>query len=384
MAERPKCKTFDQRVRVLENELAQAENSPLKPEHDKFNRLFNAIADWAYIVSPDFVIEAQSDSSIGYFGNRKGEKCHRAIRDVNRPCDFCVMKEAIDAGMTKSLETTLSDGRIFEGVFSPFKDVDGTNKTIILIRDITEKKALQAVSMRAGQLAALGEFVGGIAHEINNPLNGIISYAEILADQFQETGADTEIPERIIKEGDRIAGIIRGLLLFSRHRQGVKAPMCIRDALLNVAGLVRKQFQKDGIRIELDLAAHVPEIFANEQNISQVFLDMISNSRHALNLKYPAWHESKVLRISCGQTEIDGLSWVQTVFFDQGIGIPATMMDRIFTPFFSTKPAGEGTGLGLSTSRGIIGGHGGRLHMESEEGVHTKVCVCLPARKMAQ
>ena len=348
MVQKPTYHELEQRVRVLETKIHEAGREKERSEQQtRFKRLLNAVADWVYIVGPGFIIEDQSEAFIGVFGNMAGQKCYNAIFNSKVPCDYCLMEDALRSGVLKSIEATFPNGRTCEGVFSPFTDLDGKRKTIVSVRDITEKKSFQAAAMRAGQLAALGEIAGGIAHEINNPLNGIISYAEILADELGEAGEDTEIPERIIKEGDRMADIVRNLHTFTRHGKAVQGPTRVGEKLQDVIGMTKKQLQKDGIKLRLDIASDIPEIKACDWEMQQVFLDIISNARHALNQKFPEFSETKILDIQCRTVEIEGCSRVRIVFDDHGTGIPAAFMDRIFTPFFSTKPPRHRNRIGL-------------------------------------
>jgi signal transduction histidine kinase len=122
----------------------------------------------------------------------------------------------------------------------------------------------------------------------------------------------------------------------------------------------------------------LPEIVANPQQVMQVFLNIISNARYALNEKYPDPHEDKVLEILAERIEGDGGPCVRMTFRDRGTGIPADLMDKVITPFFTTKPGAKGTGLGLSICAGIVSDHGGKLALESVEGEFTKVTVDLP------
>ena len=235
--------------------------------------------------------------------------------------------------------------------------------------------------MRASHLASIGELASGVAHEINNPINGIINYAEILKDQFNEMGEDAEIPTRIIREGDRIAAIVKNLLSFARDRKEEYSPASIRDIIADSLALAEKQINKDGIKLKVDIPDDLPKVKARSQEIQQVFLNILSNARYALNRRFPEFHEDKILEIKGETIEIEDRNYIRTTFYDQGMGISASEMDKIFDPFFSTKPKGEGTGLGLSISHGIIKAHGGRLLFESVEGEYTKVMVDLPVNE---
>ncbi|HEX8948024.1 MAG TPA: ATP-binding protein, partial [Dissulfurispiraceae bacterium] len=123
----------------------------------------------------------------------------------------------------------------------------------------------------------------------------------------------------------------------------------------------------------------LPEVVANQQQIQQVFLNIIDNARYALNRKFEGKHKDKVFEISGAKAAGGGNLQVRIAFYDRGIGMSPDMLDKVVNPFFSTKPSG--TGLGLSISHGIVADHGGRLFIESTEGEFTRVTVSLPARK---
>ena len=257
---------------------------------------------------------------------------------------------------------------------------DGSIKSLVIVcKDTTEKKALQAETMRAGQLASLGELAAGVAHEINNPINGIINYAQILLDESNGNEEWADISTRIIKEGERVAGIVTNLLSFARERKDERVGVQIPDVLSASLHMAESQLQKSGIKIITEVADHLPDVIANSQQIQQIFLNLLSNARYALNQRYPGWDENKVLFITAEEILFEGTKYVRTVFHDRGVGIPGKTMERICDPFFTTKPSGEGTGLGLSISHGIIKDHKGRLFFESEEGKYTKIIVDLPA-----
>ncbi|MGA1870732.1 MAG: ATP-binding protein [bacterium] len=350
----------------------------LRAEKDKLQALLNAIGEAMHIVNQDFIIEYQNEMSKSIFPHAIGKKCYIYCEQSYTPCEPCIMKDVIKKGKRGQYEINLPDGRSFDMTCSSFTEMDGGVKAIILLRDITEKKFIQAETMRIGHLAAMGELAAGVAHEINNPVNGIISYAEILIDQGEGGNDKAEILSRIIKEGDRIAKIVKNLLSFAQDRGKELSCAHIKDILAETFELVEQHIIKDGITIRIDVPSDLPEIQAHSHEIRQVFLNIISNARYALNQRFPGSNEDKFLEIKGEMIEIEGQGHIRTTFYDSGMGIPQSILDKISDPFFTTKPRGEGTGLGLSISQGIIKNHGGRLWFRSSEGEYTKVMVDLP------
>jgi signal transduction histidine kinase len=288
----------------------------------------------------------------------------------------CPMKQIL-RGETRvecTVDKRRPDGTVIPCILnaSPFLGPDGECVGIVeSFRDIT-------VIKRAEQLAALGEVAAGVAHEINNPINGIINYAQILVNRNQGEGPTPEIPRRIIKEGERIARIVEGLLAFARREIDVKMPVALQDIIAESMALTGAQMRRDGIILRCETPVELPPVQACPRQIEQVFINILSNARHALNQRYPEVHENKLLEVAAGTKCMEGRPFVVVSFLDRGVGIPAGVIGQITSPFFSTKTDEKSTGLGLSISQGILQDHGGRLMFDSVEGEFTRVDVALP------
>ena len=246
-------------------------------------------------------------------------------------------------------------------------------------RDITEKKALQMDAMRKSQLASLGELAAGVAHEVNNPINSIINYAQLMLKNSDATPDHSEFADRIKKEGKRIADIVGSLLSFARVRKDRKIPFTVEHIISETLNLTSAQIRKEGIRFELDASSQLPSILCNPQQIQQVFLNLINNARNSLNQKYPSKDKDKILKITLETNQTEGNSdSLRITFFDQGTGIPPSLIKDVMKPFITTRSEIGGTGLGLSISDDIIANHGGKLKIDSVEGEYTRVIVDLP------
>ncbi len=249
----------------------------------------------------------------------------------------------------------------------------------VIFEDITESKKLQQQLIQSEKLASMGELAAGVAHEINNPINGIINYAQILIDGLGGQTDEDGIPARIMKEAERIASIVKNMLAFVRETDDVLSTVSVKNIFADILQLVETRLSNDGIQLKLGILDDLPMVNVNSQKIQQVFMNLISNARYALNEKYKGSHKNKVLRLEGEVHEIDGKVYCRITFHDTGAGIPPDEIDKVCAPFFTTKPNGEGTGLGLSISCGIIRDHGGHLSFESETGEYTKAIVDLPA-----
>ena len=265
------------------------------------------------------------------------------------------------------------------------KDADGIpTGTLSSGEDITEqrqaeKERLEMESLlRQGQkLESIGTLASGVAHEINNPLTGIINYAQLIHDRIEDSKLK-EFALGIIEEGNRVAAIVKSLLSFSRQENERHSPASmagIIDATLNLIG---SNLRKDQIQLTVDVAPGLPLLKCRSQQLQQVLLNLLTNARDALNERYPEFHEDKTLRITVQQLERDGRSWIRTVVEDHGNGIAPDIVERIFDPFFSTKPRERGTGLGLSVSYGLVRDHHGQLIVESVPNATTRFIMDLP------
>ena len=359
-------------------ELKKAQQA-IESERDKLERILSHLHEGVSIINGDCLVEYQNDIFGDYFGACEGQPCYASIQGEHRPCEPCLMQAAVSSGRIQQADFETADGRSFEKAYTPVTDIDGRKKVVSLWRDVTEKKAATAAIMRAEQLAALGELAAGVAHEINNPINGIINYAQILANKSEKGDRVHDIAKRLIREGDRIARIVEGLLSFARRRYEDKTIISIDEILSDSMTLTAAQLRKDNITVNTDLPDDLLNIQAQAHEIEQVFVNIISNARHALNEKFPEPHRDKSLEIVAEKISSNGQPFIRVNFKDNGPGIPAAVIDKVMNPFFSTKSEGKRTGLGLSISHGIIEEHGGRLEIESEEGRYTKVVMELPA-----
>ncbi len=308
---------------------------------------------------------------------------------LNKPMSFIFAKgyfdelgfraESInDFGGTGETIYQAKDGKKIRVLFSASvirNDAGDFQGIVFMAQDIT----VQTEAMRAGHMSSLGELAAGVAHEINNPLNSIINFAQILIDEIEDDAPLTdELLFRIIQEGDRVSNIVRSLLSFARESERGKTLVIINEVIQETLALTDTQIFKDNITLKVNIPESLPMILANSQQLMQVFINIINNARYALSLKYPGTSAEKELVISAETKLVDDESVIDISFYDTGVGIPAQIIDKVINPFFTTKPAGEGTGLGLAISHGIVTDHDGRLIINSVEGEYTRVTTRFP------
>ena len=261
----------------------------------------------------------------------------------------------------------------------------GKDVTLGIARDITERKRLDEerktleVNFRHQQkLESLGLLAGGVAHEINNPINGIMNYAQLLADNPADAASTAEYAGEILCESERVIAIVRNLLAFARQGKSELCPCRMSDMVEGTVGLIRSILRNEQILLHVDVPEDLPLIICRCQQIRQVLMNLLMNARDALNAKFNGSHPEKTLILHAYTFEHDGRPWLRTSIADQGTGIPEDIRERIFDPFFTNKEQGKGTGLGLSTSHGIVRDHRGFLTVESEPGEYTCFHLDLP------
>lgn len=230
-----------------------------------------------------------------------------------------------------------------------------------------EETYLQLVSSE--KMASLGKLAAGIAHEINNPLGGILIYASLMMEDLPEGDPKRQDLARIVQETTRCKDIVKSLLEFARQTEPKMEPTDVNRAVTDGLFFLENQALFHNIRIVKRLDPSLPLARGNAGQLKQVFMNITVNAAEAM-------HGGGTLAIAT-HAEPEG-KWVLVEFSDTGVGIPDENLTRIFDPFFTTKDIGKGTGLGLSTSYGIIESHGGRINVKSRVGEGTTFIIELP------
>lgn len=237
------------------------------------------------------------------------------------------------------------------------------------VRDITEKKRLEEQLSRSEKLAALGQLAAGVAHEINNPLGGILVYSYLLLEDMSPEQPERRQVEKIIREATRCKEIIRGLLDFSRQGPSTMQPVDLNALLRDLLSLVANHLNFQDVEIETHLAPDLPVVAGDRGKLEQVFLNLFMNAGEAM-----AGHGTLTVRSSHNL-----MGAVEIRVSDTGPGIKPEHLPRLFDPFFTTKRVGQGVGLGLSISYGIIKQHRGRIYVDSSGPHGTTFVIELPS-----
>jgi two-component system NtrC family sensor kinase len=287
----------------------------------------------------DCQIEVTSNDEIG----------HLARSFMNMTCDLRrARKELSDWGSTLEAEVE--------------------NKT----RDL---KLAQAQIFRSEKLSSVGLLAAGVAHELNSPLTGILTFAHLVAQKIPEGSQESEDLQVVISQTERCATIIRQLLDFSRETSPEKKSQDVHAVLDQAVALVEHQASYHNIEVRRDLADDLPPVLMDASQMQQVFLNLLVNAGEAMPSGGLLTIETRAINHAANETACGG---IEIVIRDNGMGIPQASIDKIFDPFFTSKDVGQGTGLGLAVSYGIIERHGGTISVESAPDEGTTFTITLP------
>ena len=359
---------FDANMKIMLDE----EN--LKLAKDKLQLIYDGINDYIFLLEPDCTIVEVNKAFLDKYGYKEqeviGKKCYNLFYGCSDIENECNVSRGANIKTPYRHRTSTKDKRIVERYVFPIHDSCGylVNR-IEYVRDITEEINLREQLAQAEKLSSLGEILSGIAHELNNPLTGVLGYCELL----QETSQDKSIKEQLEKINDaavRCKKIIENLLSFARQRKIEKNQCDFNDIIKRTLELKAYQLRMDNIDVVTDLYPHLPFTMADAYSMQQVFLNLINNAHLAMA-------DTKRHGIFSIKSEhVDGI--IRIIFSDTGIGISEENLSKIFNPFFSTREVGKGTGLGLSISYGIIKEHNGKIYATSRPDAGTSFFIEIP------
>jgi two-component system, NtrC family, sensor kinase len=243
-----------------------------------------------------------------------------------------------------------------------------------------ELRLAEAEVARGEKLASIGQLAAGIAHELNNPLTGVLTFTHLLRKKMPDGSQDAEDLDLVIRETKRCASIIRRLLDFAREKTPEKALVNLNGLIEETVRFVERSAALQQIEIAMDLDADLPPLLVDADLIKQVLMNILVNAQQAIEDHGKILVESCVKRRRLAGTSTEPMPVVEIAISDNGCGIPKANLQRIFDPFFTSKEVGKGTGLGLSVSYGIVRSHGGEIEVESTEGEGTTFRIYLPAK----
>lgn len=335
----------------------------IKTYANTLQTIFNSITDPLALVNIDCTIEMCNRAYQEWIETRKGPvfsyRCNPSLDEHQNLCPVRLLKRVIEEKtLVSEYVRDENDNYYHVHLYPVFDDQGNVIKVVHYLEEITEKKKMEEQIALAEKLAAIGQLAAGIAHEINNPLGGII----LCLNNIFNTHMDEETKAKhieLINEGLlRIQKIIRTLLEFSRNTELTLTRCHLREIWENVLNLTGYMIRKKGIKLEMNLDHGLPPIFVDKTKLEQVFINLVLNSIDAMRET-----SKKVLTIKASKKN----GKILVLVSDTGTGIPEKIQSKIFSPFFTTKPLGKGTGLGLFICKSVVEQHRGKIWFETSE-----------------
>jgi PAS domain S-box-containing protein len=320
-----------------------------------------------------------SPSGERLFGYTEEEALSLKMKDILTPASYEKQRVEFEKDLREGKSTSIleleaihKDGHVIpvEIHSSLVRDEKGEPVEIVgVARDITQRKKMEEQLIMQDRLASIGQLTSGVAREINNPLTSIVGFSSLLLKRELPEDVKQDVAS-INEEAKRIAYIVKNLLTFARKQPQEKQPMNINECILKVLELRDYEQRVNNIQVNTHFAPTLPQIMGNDSQLLQVFFNVVINAEYFMLQA----HKKGSLTVRTEKVE----NTVRASFADDGPGIPREDLRQLFSPFFTTKEAGKGTGLSLSISLGIITEHGGRIWAESEPGKGTTFIIELP------
>ncbi len=339
--------------------------------------MIDAIGDPLVLLSEDLTIVRQNKAYVdnalvgSSFGELVGRKCYEVFASRTSPCTHCKIKSVLQKKKNSTWNTTeLRADREFQvRVHALPADQFGKRHMVVHYQDVTDMRSIQETLARADKLAALGKLAGGVAHEINSPLAGILAFSQMALREMVPDNPHRSDMEQIEDAARKCKAIVEGLLGFARQEKPEEATsLDLIEVLQSTLRLVAPLLRKHHIELLLSISdGEKAWVKGHSGKLGQVILNLVSNAIYAMK------EGGGVLEIRLSQSDSDATISVQ----DSGTGIDVAILGRIFDPFFTTKPVGEGTGLGLSISYSIVKQHGGEIKVVSSPGLGTTFTLVL-------
>lgn len=354
----------------LSFEQLRRQGNELVMSNNKLEAIFNGIASPVCMIDIDYSIKEANKATMSFFGKTReeliGKKCYRVFFMRNRPCTFCKALDCLHSGVMQETEADVAD-KIYAFQFHNVR-VPKTSKGefIEIINDVTEHKNLQEELVRTEKMAGIGTLAAGIAHELNNPLAGILGTGEIMLSELEEDSRYQEYVQDIISYSKTASDVIKELSIYTRKEEKAKQSVDLVRVLEFSLRLATRGIESKNIHVKRTYHA-LPSIEANESELQQLFLNLIVNAIQAMEGR-------GTLTLSCKEKN----GFVHVGVKDTGCGIPEENINQIFTPFFTTKAPGKGTGLGLSNCYNIVEKMAGRIRVKSVVDNGTEFTVIFP------
>lgn len=376
----PRVWTADELARIeamtdlLSVALANAEAvEGLRQAEWRFRTLFRSAPDAVITLLEGGRIQEANDYAADLFSEQPGRLSGRLLEDFVVPDDRQALREALSAGFLGQPTRVdvhvprASGARRLELALRQLPEAE-PSVMLLIGRDVTTEVEMQARLVETERLAAVGELVAGVAHEVNNPLGSISAFAQLMLREKGLTADQRESLEIIYGETLRASHVVKDLLAFARRSAPRREAVDLAQVVERALRLRGYQASSHGVRTILELDEGLPSVVGDARQLQQVVLNLVTNALQAMP-------DGGDLRLTASA----GAGRVRLEIADSGGGIPESVRPHIFEPFFTTKAEGEGTGLGLSVSYGIVAAHGGTLTLADSTPSGTAFLITLPA-----
>jgi signal transduction histidine kinase len=371
---------------------AGIENAQLLDEILRQRRLledsFNSLADLVIVTDASHRVVQVNDACVERLSATREQLLGRELTEIAGPAVAAWAAADPGGADPPAREQTALRSHTFDNLPVPgnfaatitplINEDDETVGQVLVARDITEqtrleteREALRARLAQSEKLAALGQFVAGIAHEMNNPLQGIMGHLELLIDHSADARPVRAELRRIFREADRASRIVRNLLVFTGSRRMTRRRLRIDRVIARALASRRAALERAGITVVRRFPESLPPVTGDPLLLQQAFLNILINAEHAIDA-------ADGMRTIETSASVNANNEVVAIVRDTGTGIPADVLPRIFDPFFSTKEVGKGTGLGLAITYGIVQEHDGTIQASNAADGGAVFTIALP------
>ena len=361
----------------------------------RYRELFTDASDMLLTLDRDLVVQNVNAAAPRILGYQPEEIVQRPLKAFCAPDSWAAVEPYLVALLRPGTQSTplvldlirRDGGRCFAEITARgIEDGRGAAALFCSVRDLTERRLLEAQMIHAEKLAAMEQMVGGVAHELNNPLTSILGYTQLLLREDLPGPVLSDL-RSVEAQATRAGKIVQSLTAFSRGYQPARTPMQLNMLVQAVAGLRAHRMRQNNIEIEMALASDLPVVVVDPYQMQQVLLQLLSNAHAAMQ------QDGGVIRVATCEAaslqeiqerrpispvQLDLQRTVVVAVSDTGVGIEGRQLDKIFDPFWGQGPPHHGSGLGLSMCYGIVTQHGGRIWAASLPGEGSTFYVALP------
>ncbi len=361
----------------LQNTLAVRDRE-LERSEKRYRTIFDHSPLMTFIVDEKGRVTDVNRTALDSLGYRRHQVLGSSLIELFPNDARTVLRQLLAAEVSATKKMPLTDDRLADVAIA---SVPGFSGRQVLMRDVTEQQVIEAQLQHSQRMEAIGQLAGGVAHDINNMLCGVIGFSELLRDRLHDAKA-LSYNNQIMRSCENANELVSRLLAFARRGALQAGPVDLNEVVHSVTSIIERTFDRR-IRVETSVPNQPAIVLGDAAQLESVLLNLALNARDAMpdggliqidldHRVLPSSHSSSRKRSESFQ------SWIEVTIADEGPGIPEEYLNRIFEPFFTTKPVGKGTGLGLSAAYGTMKQHDGTLTVRNRKSVGCMFTMRLP------